>query len=93
MVIQLRTAVRPSKKGTSLLVDMIEGFSTYKVVIPMPYAIDFFLEGLVESLALLNQHKENGSKLAARVGQKAEIQDRLAQAIQLYEQFLSKSGR
>jgi len=49
----MKTRINQSKSGNSLLVTFHEGFSTYIITVPMPYAIQFFVEGLVTSLETL----------------------------------------
>ena len=59
----------------------------------MPYAIEFFAEGLVSSLETLNQNEEMQQKLNNTQGQKSQIQELLRKANRLFDQYLSKSGR
>ncbi|MGY5854072.1 MAG: hypothetical protein RTU92_10930 [Candidatus Thorarchaeota archaeon] len=89
----MKTNVHQSKKGNSLLLDFQEGFSTYKIAVPMPYAVEFFLGGLLMSLGLLSQKKDLQTKLDEKEGKKAEIQESLRKAVQLYETYLNQSGR
>jgi hypothetical protein len=49
---------KPSTKGKSLLVTFHEGYSTYTIVVPMPYAVKFFVDGLTSALGLLTQKNE-----------------------------------
>lgn len=87
------TKIHESKKGTSLILEFQEGFSTYKIVIPMPYAVEFFLDGLLSSLALLCQKKDVQEKMESKEGKKAELQEKLRKAIGLYEEYLHQTGR
>jgi hypothetical protein len=52
---QLKTRINQSKKGKSLLLTFYEGYSTYSVTIPLPYAVRVFAEYIVTSLETLNQ--------------------------------------
>ncbi|MHA2081616.1 MAG: hypothetical protein ACW99H_10780 [Candidatus Thorarchaeota archaeon] len=49
----MKTKVNPSTKGKSLLVTFHEGYSTYTIVVPMPYAVKFFVDGITSALGLL----------------------------------------
>jgi hypothetical protein len=89
----MKTKVNPSQKGKALLVTFHEGFSTYTIVVPMPYAVKFFVDGLTSALGLLTQKNELQEKLSETEGQKAEIQEGIRQAVSLFEQFLDKTGR
>ena len=88
---KMKTRVNPSKSHQSLLVTFHEGFSTYTITIPMPYAIGFFAEGVVSSLEVLKQNSELQEKLTNTDGQKAQIQEYLRKAVLLYDEFLSKN--
>jgi uncharacterized protein YgfB (UPF0149 family) len=59
----------------------------------MPYAIQFFVEGIVSSLEALKQNDNVQKKLDELDGQKAQIQEYLRKAVLLYDEFLSKSSR
>ncbi|MFX0056035.1 MAG: hypothetical protein ACFFAX_08605 [Promethearchaeota archaeon] len=89
----MKTKINPSQKGKSLLLTFHEGFSTYTIVIPMPYAVKFFVDGLTSALGLLTQKNELQEKLSETEGQKAEIQEGIRKAVSLFEQFLDKTGR
>lgn len=89
----MKTKLNPSQKGSSILVTFHEGFSTYTIVVPMPYAVRFFVEGLTASLSLLKQKNELQKKLNEEEGQKAEIQEGIRRAVSLYEKILDKIGR
>lgn len=89
----MKTRVNPSQKGQSILVTFHEGFSTYTIVVPMPYAIRFFVEGLVSALSLLTQKTDLQEKLSEAEEKKAEIQEGIRRAVSLFEQFLDKTGR
>ncbi len=89
----MKTRIYQSKTKKSLLVTFIEGFSTYTVTVPMPYAIRFFAEGINASLETLSQNVEVQSNLSKNDGEKAEIQERLRKSLQLFEEFLKKTGR
>jgi len=88
-VVKLKTRLTPSKKGKSLLLTVYEGFSTYTVTLPMPYAVRFFAEGLVSSLEMLNERTESGTELSGKDSEKAFIQDLIRKAVQSYETFLA----
>ena len=92
-VMTMRTKINISKNGHSILTEFTEGFSTYKVAVPMPLALNYFMEGLIASLSTLSENKEVQAKVSSKQGQKAEIQEKLRHAIKLYESFLEKSGR
>jgi hypothetical protein len=89
----MKTRVNPSKSHQSILVTFHEGFSTYTITVPMPYAIQFFVEGIVSSLEALKQNDNVQKKLDELDGQKAQIQEYLRKAVLLYDEFLSKSSR
>jgi hypothetical protein len=89
----MKTRINQSKQGKSLLLTFYEGFSTYTIVVPMPYAIRFFAEGLLASFETLLQNEEIQIKLKEKSGEKAEIQERLRKSMVLYEEFLKISGR
>lgn len=93
MVIPMKTKINQSKSGNALLVTFHEGFSTYTVTVPMPYAVQFFVDGLVTSLETLRQNNEVQNKLEATQGQKAQIQEYLRRAVLLYDEFLPKRRR
>jgi hypothetical protein len=65
----MKTKVNPSTKGKSLLVTFHEGYSTYTIVVPMPYAVKFFVDGLTSALGLLTQKNELQEKLSETEGQ------------------------
>ncbi|MHA2023366.1 MAG: hypothetical protein ACTSWQ_06865 [Candidatus Thorarchaeota archaeon] len=85
----MKTRINQSKRGKSLLVTFQEGFSTYTIVVPMPYAIRFFAEGLLNGLQTLNQNEEVQSQLKRKEGEQAEIQETLRRAVKLYDDFLT----
>ena len=89
----MKTKVTPSRNARSLLVTFYEGFSTYTITIPMPYAIRFFADGLVTALNTLEANDETKKLLEAKEGEKAEIQDLIRRAVGFYEDYLNKSGR
>ena len=89
----MKTKVTTSKNGYSVLAEFNESFCTYKVAVPMPLALNFFLDGLLSSLGSLTEKKELQEKVSSKQGQKAEIQEKLRHAIKLYEAFLGKNGR
>ena len=93
MVVLMKTKINQSKSGNALLVTFHEGFSTYTITVPMPYAIQFFAEGLITSLETLTQNDEVQIKLGSAQGQKAQVQEFLRKAVLLYDEFLSKRGR
>lgn len=87
----MRTTVNPSKSGLSILVEFEEGFSTYRTAVPMPYAIRFFLQGLLVALGLLEQSSKLQKKLNNSEGEREEIAANLQRATQLYAPFLRKT--
>jgi hypothetical protein len=92
-VILLKGVINQSKTGKSLLVTFHEGYSTYTMAVPMPFAVRFFAEGLVAALETLNQDSEMQEKLNENEGQKAEIHERLRKSAKLFETYLAASGR
>jgi hypothetical protein len=88
----MKTRINQSKSNQSLLVTFYEGFSTYTITVPMPYAIRFFVEGMVSSLEALKQNDDVQNRLNELDGQKAQIQEYLRKAVLLYDEFLSKSS-
>ncbi len=92
-VTEMKTTVNSSKTGHAILAEFKEGFSTYKIAIPMSHAVSFFLEGLLISLGALTQKKSLQVQVSSKQGQKAEIQEKLRHVIHLYDQFLNDSGR
>jgi hypothetical protein len=84
----MKTKVTQSKTGKSVLVTFHEGFSTYTITIPMPYAIRFFAEGLLSTLQILSEREELRSILSCRDGEKAHIQEVMRKAGGLYDGFL-----
>ncbi|MHA1636469.1 MAG: hypothetical protein ACTSUO_06295 [Candidatus Thorarchaeota archaeon] len=89
----MKTNTIQSKNGHSVLVDFEEGFSTYRIAVPMPYAVRFFLNGLVTSLGILSQKREVQQKLESKQGHKSEIQENLRRAVELYDAYLKEVGR
>ena len=73
-----------------MLSSFYEGYSTYTITIPMPYAIRFFAEGLLSSLQMLSEIKELNTDLSNKDGEKAHIQEMLRKAVVLYDEFLKK---
>ena len=90
---QLKTRINPSKKGKSLLLTFYEGYSTYSVTVPLPYAVRVFAEGIVASLETLNKSSDLQAKLDENEGEKAEIQEHLRKAVKLFDGFLKQTGR
>ncbi|MHA2086319.1 MAG: hypothetical protein ACXABD_21450 [Candidatus Thorarchaeota archaeon] len=90
---QLKTRVNQSKSGNALLLTFHEGYSTYTITVPMPYAIRFFAEGLATALETLDKSQDSQTKLDSKDGEKAEIQEHLRKSAQLYERFLVQHGR
>ncbi len=70
--VKMKTRINQSETGKSLLITLIEGFSTYTVTVSMPYAVRFFAEGIAESLI---QNNEVQSNLIKNGDQKTEIQE------------------
>ncbi|MHA1138118.1 MAG: hypothetical protein ACTSSE_16695 [Candidatus Thorarchaeota archaeon] len=92
--VYMKTRINQSKSGNSLLITFHEGFSTYTITVPMPYAIQFFVEGLVTSLETLKGNPDAQKNLDGTQGQKAQIQEFLRKALLLYDQFLAeRKGR
>ena len=89
----MKTKVTQSKNAKSLLVTFYEGFSTYTITVPMPYAIKFFAEGLINGIQALNVNEEVQSILQNKEGEKAEIQELIRRAAQDYEKYLKMHGR
>ena len=89
----MKTRVNLSKKGKSLLVTFYEGFSTYTITVPLPYAVRFFAEGLQTGLEALSQDVELQDKLNEREGEKSEIQEHLRRSVKLFEDLARMSGR
>jgi len=86
----MKTRIDHSKSGKALLLTFHEGFSTYTITLPMPYAIQYFAEGLVSSLDSANQNTETISKLNTKPGTKSEIQEYIRRAIALFDELKSK---
>jgi hypothetical protein len=89
----MKTKINQSKKGKSLLVTFYEGFSTYTITVPLPYAIRFFAEGLQLGLEALSQDSEMQSKLDEREGEKSELQEYLRRSVKLFDELLRTTGR
>ncbi|NWF96380.1 MAG: hypothetical protein HXY34_09595 [Candidatus Thorarchaeota archaeon] len=87
-VLHLKTRLTQSKKGRSLLLTFHEGFSTYTITLPMPYAVRFFAEGLVSSLEMLHEQSDVRKELASKDGEKAFIQEMIRKAAGLLERLL-----
>jgi len=75
------------------MVKFEEGFSTYTIAVPMPYATSFFLKGLMASLASLQQKKDLQKKLDEKEGMKSEVLEGIRQAISIYDEILKEIGR
>jgi hypothetical protein len=90
---QLKTRINPSKKGKSLMLTIYEGYFTYSVTVPLPYAVRVFAEGIVAALETLNQSPDLQAKLDENEGEKAEIQEHLRKAVKLFDGFLKQTGR
>ena len=56
----------------------------------MPYAIQYFAEGLVSSLESANQNNETIDKLNTKPGTKSEIQEYIRRAISLFDELKAK---
>ncbi|MBY8998314.1 MAG: hypothetical protein KGD60_11330 [Candidatus Thorarchaeota archaeon] len=89
----MKTRINPSKKGKSLLLTFYEGFSTYTITVPMPYAVQVFAECLHTAFVTLLQSEELQSSLSERDADKAEIQDHLMNSLKLFDEFLKSRGR
>ena len=89
----MKTRINSSKKGKSLLVTFYEGFSTYTITIPLPYAIRFFVEGLQSGLEVLCQDDALQTILTEREGNISEIQEGLRKSVTRFEEVLRKIGR
>jgi hypothetical protein len=92
-VLTVKARINQSKKGKSILVTIHEGFSTYTITVPLPYAIRFFSEGLLVGLESLQQNNELQKILNTNEGEKAEIQENLRKSVKLFEDLLKKIGR
>jgi hypothetical protein len=84
----MKTKTTRSKTGKSILLSIYEGFSTYTITLPMPYAVRFFAEELLSSLTMLSEIDELQSILNEKDGEKAHIQEVLRKCIMLYDEFL-----
>lgn len=89
----MKTRINPSKKGKSLLVTFYEGFSTYSITIPLPYAIRFFAEGLHAGLETILQDEGLQFNLNEREGEKSEVQEHLRKSVKIFEELVKKIGR
>ncbi len=89
----MKTRINQSKKGKSLLVTFYEGFSTYTITVPLPYAVRIFAEGLQIGLETLSQDSELQSKLDEKEGEKSEIQEYLRRSVKLFDELLKNIGR
>ena len=89
----MKTRINSSKKGKSLLATFYEGFSTYTITIPLPYAIRFFVEGLQSGLEVLCQDDALQTILTEREGEISEIQEGLRKSVKQFEEVLRKIGR
>jgi hypothetical protein len=89
----MKTRINPSKKGKSLLVTFYEGFSTYSLTVPLPYAIRFFAEGLHAGLETVLQDEVLQTNLNEKAGEKSEIQEHLRKSVKLFEELAKKIGR
>jgi hypothetical protein len=87
----MKTTLYPSKSGKSILLSIVEGYSTYKVTVPLQNAIRLFSDG-VESVLRMLLENENWAILD-KEGIKSEIQERLRNSVELYQRILSLSGR
>ena len=84
----MKTRTTQSKTGKSLLLSVYEGFSTYTITLPMPYAIRVFSEGLLSSLHMLKEVDDLKSSFNEKDGEKAHIQEILRKCLKLYDDFL-----
>lgn len=75
------------------MLTIYEGYSTYSVTVPLPYAVRVFAEGLIASLETLNKSPDLQTKLDENEGEKAEIQEHLRKAVKLFDGFLKQTGR
>jgi hypothetical protein len=91
--VNVKTRIVQSKSGKSLLVTFHEGFSTYTITVPMPYAIRFFVNGFHSALETLHQNKEMLNALAENDTEKFQIQDQLKKSLVLFDDFLKSMGR
>ncbi|MHA1769960.1 MAG: hypothetical protein ACTSXS_00025 [Candidatus Thorarchaeota archaeon] len=67
-----------------------EGFSTYTITVPMPYAIRFFAEGLLISMQTLHNNEDVSAKLSVREGEQIYIHKALRKSLDVYDEFLHK---
>ena len=75
------------------MVTIHEGFSTYTITVPLPYAVRFFSEGLLAGLVSLQQNDDLLKSLNTNEGEKAEIQENIRKSVKLFEELLKKIGR
>ena len=86
MVTAVKTRITESKKGRSILATFYEGFSTYTITVPMPYAVHFFAEALVTAVNMLKSNEENQKLLGAKEGERAEVLELIRRAARDYVQ-------
>lgn len=89
----MKTRITQSKKARSVLLTVYEGYSTYSITLPMPYAIRFFIEGLLSALEALDRNEEVQGKLAEKEGETADLQRLLMKAVENFDGFLDEKGR
>ncbi|MHA2141600.1 MAG: hypothetical protein ACXADC_04215 [Candidatus Thorarchaeota archaeon] len=71
----MKTKTNRSKTGKSILLSLYEGFSTYTITLPMPYAVRFFAEELLTSLTMLTEVEELKSNFKEKDGEKHNEND------------------
>ncbi|MFW9887646.1 MAG: hypothetical protein ACFFER_05650 [Candidatus Thorarchaeota archaeon] len=87
----MKARINQSQSGKSLLVTFLEGYSTYTITIPMPYAVRFFAEGARTSLEILEADESIQSKLGAKEGEKSEILENLRKSLTIYDDLMRES--
>jgi hypothetical protein len=84
----MKARIDQSQTGKSILVTFLEGYSTYTITVPMPYAVRFFAEGTRASLEVLKTDKDLQSKLGFKEGEKTEILENLRRSLTIYDDLL-----
>ena len=83
----MKTRVTESKKGRSILLTFYEGFSTYTITVPMPYALRFLSEALVTGVNMLKASEEMQKLVDSKEGEKAEVLELIRRAARDYGQI------
>ena len=87
----MKARINQSQSGKSLLVTFLEGYSTYTITVPMPYAVRFFAEGARASLEILKSDTDLQSKLGTKEGEKTEILENLRESVTIYDNLMRES--